>query len=131
MKTPNLADQLKKLQQRKDLLVILLLLFVIAVFWIVISIFSSQQRSGITDQQRLLAQPLSPNLDTIVIDELAQKTIYSAADLADFPVFVLDTSQPLVTISTGAEGTEAVGQDQQIILPEELQGALEDLEDEL
>ena len=36
----NLNDQLKKLQQRKDLLIIFLLFFVISIFWIAIDVLS-------------------------------------------------------------------------------------------
>jgi hypothetical protein len=129
MKNLSLADQLKNLQQRKDLLVIFLLFFVIVIFWITIGLLTSQQRSGISSTQRQLAQPLSPNLDASVIDDLEQKNSYSPAELAEFPIFVVEENQPLVSTQSSEDG--AVSQDQQIILPPELQGALDQLEDEL
>ena len=70
MKQTNLQDQLKKLRQKKELLIILLFLFVIVVFWIGLSIFSSQQTSGISPEQRELAAPLSPDLNVTVIEKL-------------------------------------------------------------
>jgi len=132
MKTLNLTDQFKKLQQRKDLLMIFILLFVIIIFWIMINVFSSQQKSGISGSQRQMAQSLSPNLDVSVIEELEGKIIYSEAELAEFPVFIVGADQSSVSTATEVSGTEETsGQDQQIILPSELQGALDELEEGL
>ncbi|MFH2118517.1 MAG: hypothetical protein ABII10_02175 [Candidatus Paceibacterota bacterium] len=126
----NLTDQLKKLQQRKDLLIIFLMFFVIAVFWIVVDVLSSQQKTGITAEQRELAKPLSPSLDSQVISELEQKITYSENELGDFPVFIISPDQPTTNQTTGPV-TETTSQDQQITLPAELQGALDQLEDGL
>lgn len=134
MKSFNLADQLKKLQQRKELLIIFLMFFVIAIFWIVIDLLASQQQTGITSKQRQLAKQINPSLDSKVIEEIEQKTSYPANDLKKFPVFVVSANQPTQSggtqQATGPVG-ETTSQDQQITLPTELQGALNQLEEGL
>jgi ABC-type Na+ efflux pump permease subunit len=124
----NLNDQLKNLQQRKELLVILLFLFVIVILWIAIDVFSSQQRSGISAQQKKIAQPLSPNLDTAVLDKLNQKTIYTAEELADFPIFIVEDDQGQQVLIDARTGSSADGE---VALPEDLEGALEEIEADL
>lgn len=114
-------SQFKKLQQRKELLVILLFLFVIILFWIALSIFSSQQLTGLTAQQQTLAAPLTPTLDTSVIETLEQKKMYDESELGDFPIFTVSDVLPAVSVTSQA-GPE-------IILPEALEGSLEELEE--
>ena len=82
-------DQLKKLQQRKELLMIFVFLFVIVLFWIGLSIFSSQQKLGITAEQKKLALPLSPNIEVSVVEKLEQKKWYEDWELQGFPVYAV------------------------------------------
>lgn len=81
--------QLKKLQQRKELLMIFMFLFVIVLFWIGLSIFSSQQKLGITAEQKKLALPLSPNIEVSVVEKLEQKKWYEDWELQSFPVYAV------------------------------------------
>ncbi|OGJ37553.1 MAG: hypothetical protein A2383_00850 [Candidatus Pacebacteria bacterium RIFOXYB1_FULL_39_46] len=127
----NLNDQLKKLQQRKDLLIIFLLFFVISIFWIAIDVLSSQQKTGISAEQRQLAKPLSPSLDSQVIEDLEQKIIYSESELRNFPIYVINPNQAVTMTQTTESADETTSQDQQITLPMELEGALNQLEEGL
>ncbi len=82
-------DQLKSLQKRKELLIILLFLFVIIIFWIGLSLFTSQQKLGITSEQKKLAQPLTPNINISVLEKVEQKRVFSEFELQDFPIYAL------------------------------------------
>lgn len=120
----NLQDQLEKLRHRRDLLTILLFLFVIIVFWIGIGIFSSQQKSGISAEQRKVSQPLNPSLDTSVIEKLELKEQYSLNDLRDFSIFVVTDSQGQAVLVDTREGAGNVD----VVLPPSLEGQLQELE---
>lgn len=122
--TPERANPLKRLQQRKELLAILLFFFVIVIFWIGLSILASQQQSGITGEQRQAAQPLSPSLNTQVIEALENKRMYSASDLESFPIMQTPAAGSVVTVE------ETVGLDR-VVLPEDLEGQIQILEENL
>lgn len=87
VETNSFQDQLKNLQKRKELLIILMFLFVIIIFWIGLSLFTSQQKLGITAEQKKLAQPLTPNINTSVIEKVEQKRVFSDFELEDFPIY--------------------------------------------
>lgn len=80
-------DQFKKLRQRKEFLIILLFLFVIIIFWIGLGMFSSQQKLGITPEQKKLSLPLSPNIDIATLEKLEQKREFQDYELQDFPIY--------------------------------------------
>jgi hypothetical protein len=84
-----LQDQIKKLKQRKELLVILMFFFVIVIFWIGIGLFSSQQKLGITPEQKKLSSPLTPNIDVATLEKLEQKKKFTDYELLDFPIYIL------------------------------------------
>lgn len=123
--------QLKKLRYRKEVLVIMLFLLVIAVFWIALSIFTSQRQTGISSEQQQLAQSLTPVLDTAVIERLEQKRMYAPEELSDFPIFLVETSQNFAAGAGGStpEPTESNEPAQtNVILPDELEGDLQQAE---
>lgn len=122
MNTPDFQSAFKKLQQRRELLVILLFLLVIVLLWIAVGVFSSQQTPGITAAERRAAQPLTPFLEEAVLEKLERKRVYEGSELGDFPV---------LTTPTGGGPTNALPAESsgpQIILPEELEGQLESIE---
>jgi hypothetical protein len=84
-----LQDQLKGLKKRKEILVILIFLFVIVIFWIGLSLFSSQEKLGITPEQKKMAQPLTPNINVATLEKLEQKKKYTEFELKNFPVYSL------------------------------------------
>lgn len=123
--------QLKKLRYRKEVLVIMLFLLVIAVFWIALSIFTSQRQTGISSEQQQLAQPLTPVLDTAIIERLEQKRVYESEELSDFPIFLVETSQNPAQV-IGGSSAEPTGSNEpaqtNVILPDELEGDLQQAE---
>jgi hypothetical protein len=121
--------QLKNLRLRKEVLVIMLFLLVIAVFWIGLSIFTSQRQTGISPEQQQLAQPLTPVLDTAVIDRLEQKRMYGPEELTDFPIFVVEAPQDpsqFVAPLTSQESEAPAGSN--VILPDTIEGDVEQAE---
>jgi len=112
-----IQDQLKNLKKRKEVLIILIFLFVIVIFWIGLSLFSSQQKLGITPEQKALAQPLTPNVNTAVLEKLEAKKKYSDFELREFPIYaiyqdggvnkVTDVSQGFVPSTTKNESTNS------------------------
>lgn len=122
--TPETLNPLKRLQLRKELLVILLFFFVIVVFWIGLSILASQQQSGITAEQRQAAQSLSPSLDTRVVEALENKRMYTASELANFPIIQTPAAGPTAALE------ETVGTDR-VVLPGDLENQIQLLEENL
>jgi len=120
-----LADQFEKLKQRKELLVILIFLFVIIVFWISFGLFSSQQKSGISAEQKKVSQPLSPSIDSSVIEKLELKKSYSAAELRDFPIFIITESQGEAVLIDSREDLPP-----EVVLPPEIEGELQQQEED-
>ena len=57
--------------------------------WVGLSIFQTQQRTGISEELQQLALPLNPNINTEVLNRINQKRSYSPEELADFPVYRL------------------------------------------
>lgn len=97
-------DQLKSLQKRKELLIILLFLFVIIIFWIGLSLFTSQQKLGITPEQKKLAQPLTPNISISVLEKVEQKRVFSEFELQDFPIYALYQDGGITTVIDVRDG---------------------------
>lgn len=126
MKTTESLNPLKRLQQRKELLVILVFLFVIVIVWIALSLFSSQQKTGITAEQQKLAQPLTPVLDESVIEKLEAKKMYTSNDLADFPILTAPSAAQ--TVRGSATGVAATSAPTEVILPSAVEGQLKNLE---
>ncbi|NCN45307.1 MAG: hypothetical protein COU63_01135 [Candidatus Pacebacteria bacterium CG10_big_fil_rev_8_21_14_0_10_36_11] len=84
-----IKDQIGKLKQRKEILIILLFLFVIVIFWIGLGLFTSQQKLGITPEQKKMSAPLTPNIDIDTLDKIEQKRKFSDYELQDFPIYVM------------------------------------------
>lgn len=122
--TPETLNPLKRLQQRRELLVILLFLFVIVVFWVGLSLLASQQQSGITASQQKAAQSLSPVLNMQVIEALENKRVYTASELRSFTIIQTPTTASTATVE------ETVGLDR-VVLPEDLEGQIQLLEENL
>lgn len=62
---------------------------VTAMIWVGVSLFRSQQRTGIPIELQNLAKPLNPNINTQVIERIEKKRGYSPSELANFPVYRL------------------------------------------
>ncbi len=72
-------------------LILLSLLFVCVIFWIIISLFSSQKTSKVPETSQKLATPLNPVLDTSKLNRLEEKTYYSPEELQSFPINIIET----------------------------------------
>ena len=78
---------IKKLQQSKQFLAILILLFVALLFWIIVSLISSQTTEKISPELQKLAKPLTPVIDTQVFEKIAAKRQYSNEELSSFTIY--------------------------------------------
>lgn len=74
-------------------LVFLIFLLVAAVFWIIVSLFSSQNKLTITPELKELAEPLQPYIETTVIDRLEAKKQYNDSSLGDFPIYRVESQE--------------------------------------
>lgn len=86
-----LRQDLEKLKTNRTFLIVLILLFVCAIFWTSLSLFSSQNDTKISTEQKKLAQPLNPNLDLRTISQLETKKYFSDVELSNFQIFKLIT----------------------------------------
>jgi len=86
-KTPTLADQFTGLRQQRSIVAILLFLLVAVVFWVGVSLFSSQQKFAVPKEMRDLARPLSPILDRDIFTRISQKRDFSAQELENFTIY--------------------------------------------
>lgn len=90
MKQPtSFKSDLAKLKHSQQFLAIAVLFFACAIVWVIFSLFSSQQTTTITANQKKLAQPLTPIIDIEAIDELENKTYFSEEELAGFTIYQL------------------------------------------
>lgn len=108
-----MADKrnLDQLKQQQRLLQLFVFSLVTIMIWIGLSLFRSQNQTQIDAELRRFALPLTPTINTDVINELQAKTYFSEAELADFPIYKFLTvegsnTEQVVTIDTEPE-TEA------------------------
>ncbi len=78
---------------RNFILIVLSLLFVCVIFWILISLISSQKTSKVPETSIKLAEPLNPVLDTSKLDALDSKIYYAPEELQSFPVNIIETDE--------------------------------------
>jgi hypothetical protein len=81
-----MAISLNNLQQKQTLLRILVFTLVTVVIWVALTIFRSQQKTGISPELQKLAEPLNPNIDIQVIERIEQKKAYTESELQSFPI---------------------------------------------
>ena len=120
----SLLDQtIDKLRQRQQLLAILLFSLVAIIIWIVISLVTSQQTTAISAELRQMAEPLTPSLNTQIIEQIEQETYYPSEELRGFPVFrvISDEEQRAAASSAPASPSATAQPDQNTTnpLPEE------------
>lgn len=88
-----IKQDIKKLQKSRQFLTILILLFVVLLFWIIISLITSQTSEKIDPELQLLSKPLTPVIDTTIFDQISQKREYTTEELSAFTIFkVLSSS---------------------------------------
>lgn len=84
---------LSSLYQRQRLLQIGLFSLVTVAVWVGLSLFQSQQKTSISAQLRQLALPLTPSINTSVLDEIRSKRSFSASELQNFPIYRYEVSE--------------------------------------
>lgn len=85
--------QLANLRQRQEILAILIFSLVTIMVWVALDLLSSQQRNTISAELQRLALPLTPTIQTQVIDELEQKKHYGESELLSFPIYRILTAK--------------------------------------
>lgn len=86
---PTVKSELNKLRHNQQFLAIAILFFATALVWVAFGLFSSQQSTRITTAQKTHAQPLSPTLDTEILQSLENKTYFSESELESFVIYQL------------------------------------------
>ncbi len=105
----------QKLKQQQQLLAILIFGLVAVIFWIAVTIFTSQRRQSISAELQQLAKPLTPSIDETVLNRIEDKRAYSQEELAAFPIYRLVQSQ-----AGGGEIVVAVGEEPPTVSEEEI-----------
>lgn len=93
MKEKTVKSDIKKLRKNRQFLTILILLFVSVLFWIFVSILSSQKKEAISPELKLLSKPLTPNIDIATVEKIEQKSSYSQSDLSSFTIYKILSSR--------------------------------------
>lgn len=88
----DLKDAIKTLKRNQYLLYVMIFTLVVVLLWMLMALFTSQRRPGISADLQQLATPLNPNLDSEVLERLEAKTHFTSAQLANFPIYKLITS---------------------------------------
>jgi hypothetical protein len=84
---------LAKLRANKQFLTILVLLFVSVLFWITVSLISSQSKEEISNELTLLSKPLTPNIDKETLLRIKDKYSYSKEELSAFTIYKILTTR--------------------------------------
>lgn len=88
-----IKKDLQKLKTNRQFLTILILLFVSILFWITISLISSQSNDEISKELTVLAKPLTPNFDRDELVKIEKKNSYSEDELSSFLIYKILTSR--------------------------------------
>lgn len=83
------SKEISRIKNKQQMLTILILLFICLLFWIIVSLFSSQNSSKISPNVQEMARPFNPTLSTEVLDTLETKKVFSEEELSDFPIFII------------------------------------------
>jgi hypothetical protein len=104
-------ETLEKIKQQQQALAILVFTLVAAMIWIGASLFTSQQKTGISKDLLKLAKPLTPSINQEVIQRLRQKEIFLDSQLQDFPIYIIkkDKNQNERVVEMGTELEEDQG----------------------
>lgn len=110
-KQDTVKQDIKKLQQNKQFLTIMILLFVILLFWITISLISSQTTEKISPELQKLSKPLTPVVDSEVLTRISEKRQYTSDELSAFTIYKVlvsrdGTTERVVPIEVTAEDLE-------------------------
>lgn len=88
-----MKSQLNQLQKKQTLLKIFIFTLVTVIIWVGLTLFRTQQETGIRPELIKKAEALNPNINVEVIEQLEQKQAYTAEELADFPIYSILTTK--------------------------------------
>ncbi len=95
--SPNSRSEIKKdlqgLKTNRQFLTILILLFVSILFWISISLITSQSKEEISKELTNLAKPLIPNFDRDTLLKIQDKHSYTQQELSSFVIYKILVSR--------------------------------------
>ena len=96
---------LEKIKHQQQMLAILVFTLVATMIWIGASLFTSQQKIGISKDLLKLSRPLTPSINQEIIQRLKQKGVFSDSELQNFPIYVIKRDQNQVerVIEMGVE----------------------------
>lgn len=107
-----MKSQLSQLQKKQTLLKIFIFTLVTVFVWVGLSLFRTQQQTGIKPELIDKSEALNPNINTEVIDQIEQKRAFSDLELADFPIYSIVTTksgeQQLVVFSAADKSRRTV-----------------------
>lgn len=96
---------LDKIKHQQQMLAILIFAFVAIMVWIAATLFTSQQKTSISEDLLKLAQPLTPTINQEVIQRLRKKGVFPSSQLQKFPIYMIakDKGQTDRIVEIGAE----------------------------
>ena len=94
------TNAIQILQQKQGFLRLLVFSLVTVMIWVGVSLFLSQQQTGISPELQALAKPLNPNIHLEVINQIQQKRAFSDADLQNFQI---------LHVIHKSDGSESIG----------------------
>lgn len=89
----SIKKDIKKLQQNKQFLAIMILLFVSLLFWITVSLISSQTTEKVSSELKLISKQLTPVIDSSIFQAISEKKEYSEEELSGFTIYKVITSR--------------------------------------
>ncbi len=88
-----ISGHFARLKYKQQLLAIFSLLLVCVMFWIAITLFSSQQKVAISPDLLKMSQSLNPSVQIQLLDSLQTKKIYTDSELQRFPIYIIEYDQ--------------------------------------
>jgi hypothetical protein len=88
-----MKTHLSSLQRNQTFLRIMIFTLVTVIIWVGITLFKTQNDTGISPKELRLAVPLNPNINVDVLTRIEQKRTFSQAELSDFPIYSIVTSK--------------------------------------
>jgi hypothetical protein len=92
MREPNsFTKDLIRLKSNRQFLTIMILLFVVVLFWVFVSVATSQRSERISPELTRLATPLIPSVELEVVSRIQQKRSYTNQELSSFTIYKILT----------------------------------------
>lgn len=120
-------SQLSGLRRNQQFLYVGVFTLVVVIVWVAGSLFQSQKKTGISTQQQLMAKPLNPNINSLVIDRIEAKRSFSSEELAGFEIFKINLEEgnrkratqpaPLLPTNTASASASKIASESAEIAP--------------